>query len=119
MHAQLRILSSAGSGLAEVRAAMLELRQRMGTRLKEAQLPLLHAMSTLPSMTLLWRDGADSLLDEVATHFATDAESVDLPAHPLYKWLKGNSSANDKEIEALVTGVSDTEEDVLMKYLYA
>jgi actin related protein 2/3 complex subunit 5 len=45
-----------------------------------------------------------------------DREIKDLACSTVLRVI---AATKDKEIEALVTGVSDTEEDVLMKYLYA
>ena len=74
VHAQLRVLSSAGSSLTEVLAAQKEWRQRMGPRLKEAQVPLLQAMGSVPAMTLLWRDGVEQLLEEVSNEIKSDPD---------------------------------------------
>ena len=64
--AQLRILASAGSGLAALASAQSELRKRMAARLKESQLPVLQSIAALPAMTLMWREGVDALLEEVS-----------------------------------------------------
>ena len=45
----------------------------MAARLKEAQLPIVQAIALLPSMSLLWRDGAEALLSEVSTDLQPDA----------------------------------------------
>ena len=72
VHKQLAVISSAASSYAELLAAQKELRERMSTRLKDAQKPLLEGLGALTSMALLTPEGTETLLDEIIADLGTN-----------------------------------------------
>jgi hypothetical protein len=69
----LGLLASPGSSYAEVLAGAKALKQSVADRLTDKQKPHLDAILTLTANTLLWRSGAESLLEGVADELPEDA----------------------------------------------
>ena len=70
----LLLLASPGSSYDEVVTAKDDLRRRMSTRLSSPQLDTLKVIASRPGMSLLWRDGAESLLRSVAEELQSNAD---------------------------------------------
>ena len=69
----LGLLASPGSSYAEVLAGAKALKQSVADRLTDKQKPHLDAILTLTANTLLWRSGAESLLEGVTDELPEDA----------------------------------------------
>ncbi len=69
----LGLLASPGSSYDEVLAATKALKQSMASRLADKQKPHLDAILTLTANTLLWRGGAERLLEDIADELPDDS----------------------------------------------